>query len=62
MTRELMVDHGQTLTGPVGKVIGFLDGKVEFEAFADALPAAAWSTSRDTRLQECMLALMSKAA
>ncbi len=42
MTRELMVDHGQTLTGPVGKVIGFLDGKVEFEAFADALPAAGY--------------------
>ncbi|WP_417388575.1 hypothetical protein [Gimesia sp.] len=43
MTREPMIDHGQTLTGPVGKVIGFLDGKVEFEAFADALQAAGYS-------------------
>ena len=36
MTRELMDDHGQTLTRPAAKVIRFLDGKVEFEAFTDA--------------------------
>jgi len=50
MTHELMVDHGQNLTGPAGKVIGFLDGKVEFEAFVDALPAAGYPATAVTSL------------
>lgn len=40
MSSKPMVDRGQTLTAPAGKVIGFLDGEVEFKAFADALSAA----------------------
>jgi hypothetical protein len=32
----LTADHGQKLTAPAGKVIGFFDGKAEFEAFAKA--------------------------
>ncbi len=50
MTRELMIDRGQTLASPVGKVIGFLDGIVEFEAFADVLPAAGYSATAVTSL------------
>jgi len=50
MIHELMVDNGQTLTGPAGKVIGFLDGKVEFEAFTDALPTAGYPATAVTSL------------
>tara|TARA_R110002095_G_scaffold113541_1_gene99135 strand:+ start:533 stop:922 length:390 start_codon:yes stop_codon:yes gene_type:complete len=50
MTREPMVDHGQTLNGPSGKVIGFLESKVEFEAFADALSAAGYQATAVTLL------------
>ncbi|QDT89949.1 hypothetical protein [Gimesia algae] len=50
MTREPMVDHGQTLTGPAGKVIGFLNGKVKFESFADTLRVAGYSETEVTWL------------
>lgn len=51
MTREPLVDHGQTLNSPVGKVIGFVNGKVEFEAFADVLLAAGYPATAVTVLQ-----------
>ena len=50
MTHEPIVDHGQTLNGPTGKVIGFLDSKVEFERFADTLLAAGYSDTAITLL------------
>ncbi|KAA0131560.1 hypothetical protein FYZ48_25815 [Gimesia chilikensis] len=50
MTHEPTVDHGQTLNGPTGKVIGFLDSKVEFEAFADTLHAEGYSETAITFL------------
>ncbi|MCA9120435.1 MAG: hypothetical protein H6822_09600 [Planctomycetaceae bacterium] len=50
MSSKPMVDRGQTLTAPAGKVIGFLDGKVEFEAFADALSTAGYKTKTITTL------------
>jgi len=50
MSSKPLVDRGQTLTAPAGKVIGFLDGKVEFEAFADALSAAGHATKTITTL------------
>ena len=50
MTHEPIADHGQTLNGPTGKVIGFLDGKVEFEAFLDTLLAAGYSEAAVTLL------------
>lgn len=50
MTSKPIVDHGQTLTAPAGKVIGFLDGKVEFEAFANALSAAGFPATTITSL------------
>ena len=49
MTSKPLVDHGQTLTAPAGKVIGFLDGKFEFEAFADALCVERPSNNRSLR-------------
>ncbi|EDL56788.1 hypothetical protein [Gimesia maris] len=50
MTREPMIDHGQTLTGPAGKVIGFLDGKEKFESFADTLLATGYPETSVTLL------------
>jgi hypothetical protein len=50
MTSKPLVDHGQTLPAPTGKVIGFLDGKVDFEAFADALSAAGYPAKTITSL------------
>ncbi|KAA0131535.1 hypothetical protein FYZ48_25675 [Gimesia chilikensis] len=51
MTREPLVDHGQILNGPIGKVIGFVDGKAECEKFADALQAAGYPASALTVLE-----------
>lgn len=31
MTSKPLVDHGQTLTAPAGKVIGFLDGEINLK-------------------------------
>lgn len=50
MTSEPMVDHGQQLTAPAGKVIGFLDGKAEFEGFAKALGDAGHPETEITSL------------
>lgn len=50
MTSKPLVDQGQTLAAPAGKVIGVLDGKVEFEAFADALSAAGYPAKTITTL------------
>jgi hypothetical protein len=40
MISRPIVDNGQMLTTPAGKVIGFIDGKVEFEALTNALLAS----------------------
>ena len=50
MTVEPLVDHGQTIAPPAGKVIGFIDGKAEFEAFAEAVRAAGYPASKITSL------------
>ena len=50
MTSEPIADHGQTLAPPVGKVIGFIDGKAEFEVFSDAVRAAGYPASKVTAL------------
>ena len=50
MTSEPTADHGQQLPAPEGKVIGFLDGKTEFEAFAETLRAAGYPESKLTSL------------
>jgi hypothetical protein len=50
MTFEPIADHGQKLAPPAGKVIGFIDGKAEFEAFADAVRAAGYPASKITSL------------
>jgi len=50
MEIEPTVDHGQTLTPPAGKVIGFIDGKSEFEAFAEAVQLAGFPASKITSL------------
>lgn len=50
MTSEPMVDHGQTLAAPTGKVIGFLDGKAEYEGFAEALCDAGYPATEITSL------------
>ena len=50
MTFEPIADHGQKLAPPAGKVIGFIGGKAEFEAFADAVRAAGYPASKITSL------------
>lgn len=50
MTSEPTVDHGQKLTAPAGKVIGFLNGKTEFEGFAEALRDAGYPATEITSL------------
>jgi hypothetical protein len=50
MTAEPIADHGQTIAAPAGKVIGFIDGKAEFEAFAAAVRAAGYPASKITSL------------
>ena len=50
MSSEPMVDHGQTLTPPAGKVIGFLDAKSEFEGFGETLRAAGYPETSITSL------------
>ena len=48
MTFEPIADHGQELALPAGKVIGFIDSKAEFEAFAEAVQAAGYPASKLT--------------
>jgi len=50
MSGEPTVDHGQNIAPPVGKVIGFIDGKTDFEAFAEAVRGAGFSASKITSL------------
>jgi hypothetical protein len=50
MTVEPIADHGQKLASPQGKVIGFIDGQAEFDAFADAVRAAGYPASSITSL------------
>jgi len=50
MTVEPLVDHGQTIATPAGKVIGFFDGKVDFERFAEAVQAAGYPALKITSL------------
>jgi hypothetical protein len=50
MTIEPLADHGQTIAPPAGKVIGFLDGPAEYEAFAAAVRSAGYPDSAITSL------------
>ena len=50
MTAKPTADYGQTIAAPAGKVIGFLDGKAEFEAFAEAVRAAGYPAAKITSL------------
>jgi len=50
MTIAPTADHGQILASPAGKVIGFFDGQAEFEAFAEAVRAAGYPTTKITSL------------
>ncbi len=50
MTITPTADHGQTLTAPAGKVIGFIDGKDELEAFAEAVRTAGYPASNISSL------------
>ena len=50
MTPKPLADHGQRLPPPQGKVIGFIDGKAEFEAFAEAVRAAGYPAAKITSL------------
>jgi len=50
MAVKPLADHGQKLAPPAGKVIGFIDGKAEFEAFAAAVQAAGYPASKITSL------------
>jgi hypothetical protein len=50
MTLEPLTDYGQTMAPPAGKVIGFIDGKPGFDAFAAALQAAGYPAEKITSL------------
>lgn len=50
MKSKPMIDQGQILTAPAGKVIGFVDGKNEFEALTDALSVAGYPSTTITSL------------
>lgn len=50
MTLEPLTDHGQTIDPPAGKVIGFIDSKPEFDAFAAAVQAAGYPAEKITSL------------
>ena len=50
MKVEPTADHGQRIASPQGKVIGFIDSKAEFEAFAESVRAAGYSESHITSL------------
>jgi hypothetical protein len=45
-----IADHGQTLAPPAGKIIGFMDDKDAFEAFADAVRTAGFPAESITSL------------
>jgi hypothetical protein len=50
MALEPLIDHGQLMAPPAGKVIGFINGKSEFDAFAAAVQAAGYPAERITSL------------
>ena len=50
MTIEPTIDRGQKLTQPAGKVIGFINGRAEFDAFVEAVRAAGYSAAQITSL------------
>jgi hypothetical protein len=50
MTIQPTADLGQKIAPPAGKVIGFIDGKADFEAFAEAVRAAGYPASKITSL------------
>lgn len=50
MTLEPLTDHGQVMAPPAGKVIGFIDSKPEFDAFAAAVQAAGFPAEKITSL------------
>ena len=50
MTIKPTADLGQSLGPPAGKVIGFIDGQAEFEAFAIAVRAAGYPEAKITAL------------
>jgi len=50
MTIEPTADHGQKLSPPAGKAIGFISGKAEMEAFVTAVQTAGFSASKITSL------------
>jgi hypothetical protein len=50
MTLEPLTDHGQMLAPPAGKVIGFINGKSEFDAFAATVQAAGYPAEKITSL------------
>lgn len=50
MTVTPVADHGQKIAPPAGKVIGFIDAKAEFEAFAKAVQAAGYPDSKISSL------------
>ena len=50
MKVEPTTDHGQKIASPAGKVIGFIDGKAEFDAFAKAVQAAGFPAAKITSL------------
>ena len=45
-----LADHGQTIAPPAGKVIGFIDGKAELDAFVEAVQAAGFPAAKITSL------------
>lgn len=49
-TVQPVVDHGQKIAPPAGKVIGFIDGRAEFEAFAKEVQAAGYPADKITSL------------
>jgi hypothetical protein len=50
MTFEPISDNGQQIAPPAGKVIGFIDDKPEYEAFAEAVRAAGYPASKISSL------------
>jgi hypothetical protein len=51
MTVTPVMDHGQELSPPAGRAIGFVDTKEQFEAVTRALTAAGYSDSRIVALR-----------
>ena len=50
MKCETMVDHGQSLAPPQGKVIGYFDNRADFKGFTAAARGAGFAASQITSL------------